>query len=366
MTEPNAEQVRYWNEVAGPRWVRFQEGLDRQLAALAEAALGRAAPAPGEAVLDVGCGCGATTLELGRRVGGSGRALGVDISRPMLERARARAQAAGGAGRLRRGRRADGEFEAGAFDLLFSRFGVMFFTDPAAAFANLRRALRPGGRVAFLCWQRFADNPWMLVPLGAVAQHVSLPLRRVRPTRPVPSRSATPSAYAGCSSAPASRTSRRGPAAPARPRRRGSRRGGRVRARDRAGFGGAPRGGRRAGPARARRPCRARGARAVRRRGGTGAARVRRVDRQRPQSVALRRLLRSSAHAAPPPPLARVSAPPSSRSAPTSPSHRPPAPPAGACASPSATRRSKPAPATRSSRTASSRAASRRRSKGRT
>jgi SAM-dependent methyltransferase len=175
-TDPNAEQVRYWNEIAGPRWVRFQERLDRQLAALAELALERAAPAAGEAALDVGCGCGATTLELGRRVGAGGRALGVDVSRPMLELARARAQAAGAShvGFVE----ADAQtasLEPGAFDLLFSRFGVMFFTDPAAAFANLRRALRPGGRVAFVCWQRLADNPWMLVPLGAVAQHVPLP-----------------------------------------------------------------------------------------------------------------------------------------------------------------------------------------------
>jgi SAM-dependent methyltransferase len=176
MTDPNAEQVRYWNEVAGPRWVLFQERLDRELGVFAEAVLERAKPAAGEAALDVGCGCGATTLELGRRVGRSGRVLGVDVSRPMLERARARAAAAGAAqvGFLE----ADAQtaaLEPAAFDLLFSRFGVMFFTDPGAAFANLRRALRPGGRVTFVCWQKIADNPWLLVPLGAVAQELPLP-----------------------------------------------------------------------------------------------------------------------------------------------------------------------------------------------
>jgi SAM-dependent methyltransferase len=176
VTDPNAEQVRHWNEVAGPRWVLFQERLDRELAVFAEAVFERAKPAAGEAALDVGCGCGATTLELGRRVGAKGRALGVDVSRPMLECARGRAAAAGAAQVAFL--EADAQtavLEPAAFDLLVSRFGVMFFTDPTAAFANLRRALRPGGRVTFVCWQKIADNPWLLVPLGAVAQELPLP-----------------------------------------------------------------------------------------------------------------------------------------------------------------------------------------------
>jgi SAM-dependent methyltransferase len=176
VTDPNAEQVRYWNEVAGPRWVLFQERLDRELAVFAEAVLERAKPAAGEAALDVGCGCGATTLELGRRVGAKGRSLGVDVSRPMLERARARAAAAGAAQvAFLEADAQTAALEPAAFDLLVSRFGVMFFTDPTAAFANLRRAMRPGGRVTFVCWQKIADNPWLLVPLGAVAQELPLP-----------------------------------------------------------------------------------------------------------------------------------------------------------------------------------------------
>jgi len=183
VTDPNAEQVRHWNEVAGPRWVLFQERLDRELAVFAEAVLERAKPAAGEAALDIGCGCGATTLELGRRVGAKGRALGVDVSRPMLERARARAAAAGAAQVAFLAADAQtAPLEPAAFDLLVSRFGVMFFTDPTAAFANLRRALRPGGRVTFVCWQKIADNPWLLVPLGAVAQE--LPLSRIEPEWP--------------------------------------------------------------------------------------------------------------------------------------------------------------------------------------
>jgi SAM-dependent methyltransferase len=175
-TQPNAEQARYWNEVAGPRWVRFQERLDREIAGFGLLALERAALAEGEAVLDVGCGCGGTSLEIARRVGPRGRVLGLDLSRPMLARARERAAAAAAAQlRFAEADAQTTELERGAFDVLFSRFGVMFFADPSAAFANLKRALRPGGRVAFVCWQRLADNPWVTVPLGALAQHVPLP-----------------------------------------------------------------------------------------------------------------------------------------------------------------------------------------------
>jgi SAM-dependent methyltransferase len=136
----------------------------------------RAGVAAGEVVLDVGCGCGATALELAERVGPAGRVLGLDLSGPMLERARSRARAAGAANlRFEQADAQTADLPAGAHDLVFSRFGVMFFADPPAAFANLRRALRPGGRVSFVCWQRLADNAWMLVPLGALARHVALP-----------------------------------------------------------------------------------------------------------------------------------------------------------------------------------------------
>jgi SAM-dependent methyltransferase len=173
---PNAEQVRYWNELAGPNWIAQRERLDRLVGPLGERALARAAAAAGEAVLDVGCGCGSTSLALGRAVGPAGRVLGLDVSRPMLEHARARVSAEG----LSQLRFVEADAQVAAlepagFDLLFSRFGVMFFADPQAAFANLRRALRPGARVTFLCWQALARNPWMTVPLSAVAKHLTLP-----------------------------------------------------------------------------------------------------------------------------------------------------------------------------------------------
>jgi SAM-dependent methyltransferase len=175
-TGPNAEQIRYWNEQAGPVWLANQAALDLRLARFGELVLERARVVAGERVLDVGCGCGATALELGRRVGPAGGVLGVDISQPMLERARERARAAGAANvAFESGDAQSFAFDPECFDLVFSRFGVMFFSDPPSAFANLLRALRPGGRLAFVCWQEPARNPWLSVPMRAVAAHVPLP-----------------------------------------------------------------------------------------------------------------------------------------------------------------------------------------------
>jgi SAM-dependent methyltransferase len=175
-TGPNAEQIKYWNEQAGPVWLAQQAALDQRLARFGELALERAKIGAGERVLDVGCGCGATALELARRVGPDGQVLGVDISEPMLSRARERAQAAGAANvAFEWGDAQQHAFALERFDLVFSRFGVMFFTDPPAAFANLLRALRPGGRLAFVCWQEPARNPWLAVPTRAIAAHLTLP-----------------------------------------------------------------------------------------------------------------------------------------------------------------------------------------------
>jgi SAM-dependent methyltransferase len=129
---------------------------------------------PGTAVLDVGCGCGDTTIEIARRVA-PGDVLGIDISAPMLTRAAQQAQVAGVAARFELADAQTYTFEPARFDVLFSRFGVMFFVDPGTAFTNLRAALRPGGRLGFACWQALPDNPWMAVPMMAAAQHVTLP-----------------------------------------------------------------------------------------------------------------------------------------------------------------------------------------------
>jgi SAM-dependent methyltransferase len=170
---PNAEQIRYWSETLGPRWVEREAMLDAQIGPLGLAAIERARVGAGERVVDVGCGCGQTSLQLAERVGPSGSVLGIDVSAAMLERARERA-----AGRANvRFAHADAQthrFDPD-FDLVFSRFGVMFFAEPVAAFANLARALRPGGRLAFVCWQPIERNPWLLLPLRAVAGIVPLP-----------------------------------------------------------------------------------------------------------------------------------------------------------------------------------------------
>jgi SAM-dependent methyltransferase len=175
---PNAEQITYWNEVSAPKWIAFQEALDRQLEPLGRLAMERAEIAPGGRVLDVGCGCGHTTLEIARRVGPSGRVVGIDISTPMIEAAKERARIAGISNVSFWN--ADVQlhpFPPLEFDVVFSRFGVMFFTDPTRAFANLRSALRPGGRVSFVCWQPLERNPWMAVPVAAAAREIPFPPR---------------------------------------------------------------------------------------------------------------------------------------------------------------------------------------------
>ncbi|PTB22429.1 SAM-dependent methyltransferase [Trinickia symbiotica] len=167
MTEQNAYQVADWNGQSGERWVANQARLDAMVAAFGHAAIEAAAPSKGERVLDVGCGAGASSLALAARVGPGGQVLGVDISEPLIGRARALAppdtpvlfQVADVS---------SAELPEGAFDILFSRFGVMFFDDPTAAFAHMRRALRPGGRVAFVCWRGMAENDWVRLPMGAI------------------------------------------------------------------------------------------------------------------------------------------------------------------------------------------------------
>jgi SAM-dependent methyltransferase len=173
---PNAEQIRYWNETAGPKWVALHDTINRQILPLGELAMDLAAVKSGDHILDVGCGCGVTTIELARRCAPHGTATGVDLSAVMLERARDTARDAGVTNA--RFENADAQthsFQPAALDVLFSRFGVMFFADPPAAFSNLHRALKGGGRLAFVCWRSLQENPWMLVPLMAAAQHVSLP-----------------------------------------------------------------------------------------------------------------------------------------------------------------------------------------------
>jgi SAM-dependent methyltransferase len=161
----NQDQVKFWNEKAGRDWTELQQRMDKNLSRIHTALMAWAAPNSGDAVLDIGCGTGTTSLALADAVGSAGRVFGADISQPMLALAKSR-----GAGRDNLVfELADASVQAFApeYDLLFSRFGVMFFDDPIGAFANLHRAVKPGGRLAFVCWRTPKENPWASAPLAA-------------------------------------------------------------------------------------------------------------------------------------------------------------------------------------------------------
>jgi SAM-dependent methyltransferase len=183
---PNRAQIANWNGRQGETYTRLQAQVDRELAATGQAAIDALAPKTGEIILDIGCGGGGTCLDLASYVGPSGQVIGVDISRPQLELARRRAETAGLASQVSFVL-ADAQthpFERGFADGLYSRFGVMLFADPVAAFVNLRTALKPGGRLSFVCWREAADNPAMNLALEAavaVAPELAPP-----PPQPVP------------------------------------------------------------------------------------------------------------------------------------------------------------------------------------
>jgi SAM-dependent methyltransferase len=169
--EQNADQIAYWNGTGGQRWADRQQAQDILLKPIADALIDRAKPKAGERVIDVGCGGGATSIAFAQEVGSSGHVLGVDVSGPMLARARASAPKELPVDFVL----ADATvypFDPASFDLLASRFGVMFFAEPSRSFANMRKALRPSGRLAFACWREPRENPFFMAPLQAVYKHV--------------------------------------------------------------------------------------------------------------------------------------------------------------------------------------------------
>jgi SAM-dependent methyltransferase len=167
----NADQIVYWNGPGGQHWTDRQQTQDVLLAPISDILIDRARAKPGERIIDVGCGCGATTIALAQKAGPTGHVFGVDISAPMLARARQVAPAGLPVDFVL----ADATvypFDPASSDLLVSRFGVMFFAEPAISFANMRKALRPSGRLTFACWREPRDNPWMMAPLQAAYKHV--------------------------------------------------------------------------------------------------------------------------------------------------------------------------------------------------
>jgi SAM-dependent methyltransferase len=174
MTGANEAQIEFWNSDEARHWVDHQDRYDRMLAPFTEAVLGLADLGRDERVLDVGCGTGATTCVAARRAPG-GSALGVDVSEPMVAAARRRAAAEGLANVEFTVADAQTASLPSSADVLVSRFGVMFFDDPVAAFTNLRGALTPDGRLAFACWRPMIENEWMAVPLGAALAHLAPP-----------------------------------------------------------------------------------------------------------------------------------------------------------------------------------------------
>jgi len=178
MSASNAEQIEYWNGKVGERWAAFQETLDTAMADITASALAFAGAKSGERVLDVGCGCGTTALRLAAATGGA--VTGIDISAPMLAVARKRGPALTflQTDASEHGFRPD-------FDLVFSRFGVMFFADPTTAFANIRTALKPNGRLRFVCWRTAPENAWAAETFAAVKDLLP-PQPAADPTAPGP------------------------------------------------------------------------------------------------------------------------------------------------------------------------------------
>ena len=175
---PNAEQIEFWNGEGGEKFVRYQNALDLMLKPFGDEAMRRAAVKPGEVVLDIGCGCGDTSIDMAVAVGVTGEVVGVDISEPML----ARAEHLAAQTELTNVFFELADVEAGplhsdSFDLAFSRFGVMFFRNPATAFRNVHAALRRGGRLAFACWQPLPRNQWVSLQMQAILPLVPPPPR---------------------------------------------------------------------------------------------------------------------------------------------------------------------------------------------
>ena len=176
MVDANSAQADYWSSASGYQWIAQETFLDASLAAILDRLLERADIRPSENILDVGCGTGASTIAAAIKSGPAGHVTGLDIAEQLLNRARKRSDDAG----LRNTKfiLADAQthsFVPESFDAIISRFGLMFFDDPVAAFANMARGLKPEGRLVFPAWAPAAENPWFLIPRDAAVARLGKP-----------------------------------------------------------------------------------------------------------------------------------------------------------------------------------------------
>jgi ubiquinone/menaquinone biosynthesis C-methylase UbiE len=172
------EQARLWNGPAGRAWVDQQELLDQLFAPFEELLVEAVSATGAESVLDVGCGTGSTTLAVARRLGANGRSVGIDLSEPMIAVARGHAERDGSPAAFLCADAQTHAFEPAGFDMIVSRFGVMFFDDPVRAFANLRRAARKDATLHCIAWRSAAENPFM-----TTAERTAAPLLPNLPVR---------------------------------------------------------------------------------------------------------------------------------------------------------------------------------------
>ncbi|MEZ5995162.1 MAG: methyltransferase domain-containing protein [Hyphomonadaceae bacterium] len=187
MPEPaRPSQQEYWNSKVGEEWASHADRMDRMLQPMTAPTFELLALQPGESVLDIGCGAGATSLAAARQVGPGGRVVGVDLSRQLLARARERAEASAANVEFLEAEVGLTPIAGAPFDGAFSRFGVMFFNEPAAAFAQIREAMAPDGRLVFICWRSFEENVWSHAPLTALTPLLKTPVSPPDPDAPGP------------------------------------------------------------------------------------------------------------------------------------------------------------------------------------
>jgi ubiquinone/menaquinone biosynthesis C-methylase UbiE len=169
---PNSDEIDYWNGPQGHKWVNNNRLTDFMYQPLGDMTVERAALRPDERVLDIGCGCGTTTLKMAKLVAPGGDITALDVSTLMLAVAREKTKSAAVPIKLVNADAETYDLGPASFDVMFSQFGLMFFTNPSAALTNFHRALKPNGRIAFVCWRGPELNPWFVLPFEAVRNYM--------------------------------------------------------------------------------------------------------------------------------------------------------------------------------------------------